>query len=233
MSRGYDNLDINHNMVLDLPFDNGVAGSNLRDVSKNHYEFIPIGTTAYYTIPASGLQVLDFTPGTPDFLEAAIADVPDLNFTSEDFSLNFWINPDTLVGDLELMCHGLDATDGYDIRIMADGSVVLSSNQAAAQQQVVSAAGTVIINTWQNIGISRGGVLGQILKNGRELAYTTQDDLADPLTSARKVLFGIYDDETTDPWSQYIGRIRAWLNRQLTVDNHRFLFETERHKYGG
>lgn len=230
MSIGYDNLDINHNMVLDLPFSEGLGAVTL-DVSKSRYPFTLTGAPAYAAL-ASGIPVLDFTAITPDFLEAAIADVPNLDFTTEDFSLAFWIHPDTLVGDLELMCHGLDATEGYDVRCMGDGSVVLTSNTTGAQDQVICAAGTVIINTWQLIGISRSGVLGQIFKNGRELTYTTQDDFTDPLTSARKVLFGVYDDETTDPWSQYIGRIRAWLNRQLAVGDHRFIFETERHWYG-
>lgn len=231
MSVGYDNLDINHNMVLDLPLFEAV-GTVTRDYSKNHYVFTLTGVPAWYTLPATGIGMLDFTAATPDFLEAAIADVPDLDFTSEDFSMAFWINPDTLVGGLELYCHGLDATDGYDLRCIADGSVVFSSNQAGAQQQVVSAAGTIIINTYQLIGISRSGTLVQILKNGRELAYVAQPDIINPLTSARKVLFGIYDDETTDPWSQYMARQRAWLDRQLTIANHRFIFETERHWYG-
>ncbi len=233
MSAGYDNLDINHNMVLDLPFNDGVAATVvIRDVSKNHYPFTKTGLPGVYTIPASGMQVLDFTPGTPDFLEAAIADVPDLDFTSEDFSLAFWVNPDTLVGDLELMCHGVDSVSGYDVRCMADGSIVLSSNQGAAQQQVISTAGDLVINTFTLIGISRSGTLGQIFINGREVAYTLQDALTNPLTNVLKVLIGVYNDEATDPWSQYIGRTRAWLNRQLTVENHRFIFETERHWYG-
>ncbi len=96
MSAGYDNLDINHNMVLDLPFREGVATAFPRDISKNHYVFTLTGAPAYYAIPATGIGVLDFTALTPDFLEAAIADVGDLDFTSEDFSLAFWINPDSL-----------------------------------------------------------------------------------------------------------------------------------------
>ncbi len=230
MGIGYDNLDINHNLVLDLSLRSG-AGTVALDESKNHYPFILTGAPAWAGL-ASGIRILNFVPGNPDFLEATIAVAADLDYTSEDFALAFWINPDTLAGDLELMCHGLDATDGYDIRIMADGSVVFSTNQAAAQQQVTCAAGTVVINTWQLIGISRSGILGQIFKNGQELTYTTQDDLVDPLTSARKVLFGVYDDEVTDPWSEFMGRQRAWLDRQLTAAEHLFLFEMERNWHG-
>ena len=232
MSIGYDNLDINHNLVLDLPFEQGSAALPARDRSKSHYSFTLTGAPAPYVIPASGLNVLDFTAATPDFLEAAIADVGDLDFTTEDFSTASWINPDTLVGGLELLCHGLDATDGYDIRCLATGALAFSANQAAAQQQVVSGAGVVVINTWQLVGISRSGTLVQIFVNGIEVAYAAQPDIINPLTSARKVLFGIYDDETTDPWTQYMGRQRAWLDRQLTIANHRFIFETERNKYG-
>lgn len=233
MSKGYDNLDVNQQLVLDLPFLDGVTGGTgiVRDQSKNHYGFTMTGPPAHFSLP-SGLQVLDFTAATPDFLEAAIADVGDLDFTTEDFSLAFWVNPDTLVGDLELMCHGQDAVSGYDVRCMADGSIVFTSNQGGAQQQIISAAGDLVINIFTLIGFSRSGVLGQLFINGREVAYTLQDDLGNPLTNALKVLFGVYDDETTDPWSQYISRTRAWLNRQLTVDNHRFIFETERHWYG-
>ena len=232
MSIGYDNLDINHNLVLDLPFEQGSAALPARDRSKNHYPFTLTGAPAPYVIPASGHNTLDFTPGNPDFLEAAIANVPDLDFTTEDFSLAVWICPDTLVGDLELMCHGLDATDGYDVRIMADGSVVFSSNQAAAQQQVASAAGVVVVDVWRLIGISRSGVLVQIFLNGIEVAYTAQPDIVNPLTSARKVLFGVYDDEATDPWSQYMGQPRAWLDRQLAARDHRFIWKTDRNRYG-
>jgi len=127
----------------------------------------------------------------------------------------------------------LAATEGYYIDCLANGSVAFYSNQGgAAQQSVISDTGVVIINTHQLIGISRSGVLVQIFKNGREVGYVLQEDIVDPLTSARKVLFGVYDGEVTNPWSQYMGRQRAWLNRQLTAENHQFLFETGRHWYG-
>ena len=227
---GYDNLDINHNIILDLPFTEA-TGTIAHSVAKNRYPFTLTGAPATYAL-ASGLAVLDFTAGTPDFLEAAIAAAAEMDFTSEDFSYAGWVNPDSLVGDRELLCHGLDSTDGYDVRCLANGSIQFASNQAAAQQLVISAVGSVVINTWQLIGISRTGATVQIFKNGLEMAYVAQPAIIDPLTSARKVLFGIYDDETTDPWSQYIGRQRAWLNRQLTAANHRFLWDTERHWFG-
>jgi len=231
MAVGYDNIDINHNLVLDLPHLEG-GGVITRDQSKNHYLFTLTGTPAWYNLPATGINMLDYTAATPDFLEAAIADVGDLDFTSEDFTLNFWINPDTIAGDVYLMCHGLAGTEGYTMRVLAGGGVHFSSHQAGATQDVTSALGTVIIGRFQNIGISRSGTLLQIIKNGIETAYVAQDDITDPLASARKVLFGVYDDEAADPYSQYISRPRAWLNRQLAVEAHRFIWETERHWYG-
>ncbi len=227
---GYDNLDINHNMILDLPFTEGV-GAVARDVSKSRYPFTLTGAPAWYTIPATGMVVLNLTP--IDFLEAAIADVPNLDFTTEDFSYAGWVNPSTLVGDLTLLCHGLAATEGFFLECLADGSIAFHSCQGgAAQQDVISDAGYVIIDTFSLIGLSRHGTLVQLFLNGQEVTYGTQDDIVNPLTSARKVLFGVYDDEATNPWAQYLGRQRFWLNRQLTAENHRHLFQTKRHWYG-
>jgi len=231
MSVGYDNEAINHNLVLDLPFTEG-TGPVARDVSKSRYPFDLTGAPTYDFSLASGLGVMDFVAVNPDFLEAAIADVPDLDFTTEDFSIAAWINPDTLVGGLELYCHGQDSVTGYSIRVLANGSVVFSSNQGGAQQQVISAVGTVVINTWQLIGISRSGTLVEIFKNELETSYVAQPVIVNPLTSARKVLIGVYDDENTDPWSQYIGRVRAWLNRALTKADYQHIWNTERHWYG-
>jgi len=233
MSVGYDNLDINHNMVLDLAFRDGVAASTIvRDESKSRYAFTKTGLPAPYTLPGSGLQVMDFTLATPDFLEAAIAAVPNLDFTSEDFSYAGWLDPSNLAGDCIVFCHGQAIVDGFYMRILANGSVNFESNQAAAAQHVISTAGDVAINTHQLVGISRSGVLLQIFVNGVEVIYTTQDDIVDPLTSAEKFLFGVYRDEVTDAWGQYMGRQRLWLNRQLSVSDHRFIWETERNKYG-
>ncbi len=228
MTIGYDNLDINHNIILDLPFREG-AGTIAQDVSKSRYPFTLTGAPAYAQL-ASGIGVLNFTP--IDFLEAAIADVPNLDFTIEDFSIVSWVDPDTLVGDLTLLCHGLASATGYYIDCLANGSVAFYSNQGGAQQSVISATGAVVINTPRLIGISRSEGLVQIFINGEETVYVTQDDITHPLTSAEKVLFGVYQDETTNPWSQYLGRQRAWLNRSLTADNHRFIWRTEKDWYG-
>ena len=229
--RGYDNLDINHNMVLDLPFREG-GGVITRDRSKNHYPFTLTGVPAWGNLPASGIPWLDFTAATPDYLTCPIATCALLDFTSEDFSIASWINPDSLVGDLTLLCHGLAITSGYYIEVLADGSVQFASNQAAAQQLVISAVGAVVINTWTLLGISRTGTTLQIFINGLETVYVAQPAITDPLTSALAVLFGAYND-LSNPWSQYMGRQRAWLNRQLAVDDHRFIWNTERHWYGG
>jgi len=231
MSIGYDNLDINHNMVLDLRFKEGV-GAVAYDASKNRNQFTLTHAPAWYNIPATGQPGLNFTAGDPDFLEAAIADVPDMDFTSEDFSYAGWINTDSLVGDRMVFCHGLLNTEGFYMLILADGSVSFISNQGAASQSIISTAGDVVINTPTLIGFSRSGTLGQIFINGREVVYSTQDNLTDPLTSARKFLFGIYDDETTDPWSQYMFRQRFWINRQLVKEEHEFIYNSESARNG-
>lgn len=229
MSVGYDNLDINHNIVLDLPFREG-AGAVARDYSQRHYPFTLTGVPAW-DILATAQPVLDFTAATPDYLTCPIATAAAMDFTNEDFSIASWVNPDTLVGDLTLLCHGLAVTDGYYIEVLANGSIQFTSNQAAAAQLVISAVGAVVIDTWTLVGISRSGTAVQIFVNGVETGYVAQPAIINPLTSARAVLFGVYDDLATNPWSHYLGRQRAWLARQLTAANHSYIWDTERSRY--
>jgi len=225
---GYDNLAINHGLLLDLPFMEG-SGVITHDFAKPIHELTLHGTPAWTQL-ANGLMVLDFNHLTPDYLDCPAADTADLNFTSEYFNLAAWVCIDDLTDHREIIIRGLVGVDGWRFIVGMDGSISFEVSQGGASQLAWSSIGEVILNTWYLVSVSRNGTIATIYKNGIDVTEGC-DTLINPLTSARDLNIGIYDDKISTPFAGMMSRPRIW-GRCLTARDMMNWFQLTRHWFG-
>jgi len=216
--------------VLALTFEEG-AGNFAFDRSRVGIPFDLVGGPAHTQIIPSDLVVLDFDETNPDYLEAsAAATNAYLNFIAQDFSLSSWIRIDNLAADNMLMCRGLTNTDGWFWWVTAAGVIMVRTNQGGAAQNTFTGA-EIAVDTWYHVGCTRTGATINIFLNGVNVT-DTQDTHVDPLTSARDLHIGIYDDEASQPFAGMMWNPSAWLSWVVPDDYWPMMYSTERVLFG-
>ena len=228
MSVGYDKRPVYQNLLFGLTLEE-MVGLEAQDRAKPHHTCTLHGVPVW-TALANDTPYLAFAPANPDWLDCPQADTVDLNFIAGNFSLGAWVKVTSLAANRMVFCRGLLDTDGWHNAILMDGSFALYTNQAAANQVTISAVGAIVINNWYLMGISRTGASVFTYLNGSNIT-TTVGAHTDPLTSARELHIGIYDNEVGSPFSGGMAYPRIW-GRALPDDDWQYLFETERHLYG-
>ena len=232
MSRGYSNIAVNRQSVLDVPMWEG-DGNLAHDVSR---QAALDKTTALVHAPAwtqlalSNLTVLSFTAAHPDYLELAAASCTDMDFQVGAFSVAAWIYLDSLAADRCLFCRGAANTDGWYWYISSVGAMQFVTNQAAANQISGSPAADILISNWYFVGATRLTTSVRLFKNGVDKTSVVGAHV-NPLTSARNLHIGIRDDEAAMPWSGYIYRPRAW-GRNISAFEMLSIYEAERGLFG-
>ena len=229
MSKGFDNKDINKNLLLDLQMKEGV-GTVTRDWAKPHHTDPTLtGAPSWVQGGVSGkLNYLDFNSGNPDFIEIAALDSTDLDFTSEDFSVALWVYPDSIGGDIYVLSRGDVLTDGWVVLISTGTRFLLRTNQAGDTKQARGIG--LVIGDWNFIVLTRDGTTGIAYHNGINTTDFVQS-LTNPVTANRKLLFGVEDDESSNPFDGKIYRPRIW-ERALSADEIKFIYESERGLFG-
>lgn len=230
---GYDKHILNSHLVLDVTMEevSGATGDSIFDRARPHHEVILHGGTIGWVQLASGLYVMDFTSGSPDWLDIGAAASADMDFTTEDFGLCAWVNVDSLAANLSIMCRGLLDTDGWHCQVLMDGSIVFFTNQAAADQYSQSPTGLITVGTWALVSFSRDGTSVRCCINGVDVTETAGTH-TDPLTANRELHIGIYDNETGSPWGGQMWRPRACINHSPEAWEWLELFNMERHWFG-
>jgi len=226
---GYDKFAINHQLLMDLTMEevSGGAGDYIFDRARPHHSCLLHGATVGWTLLPSGLYVMDFTSGSPDWIDCPQADTVDLDFTAENFSVGAWINLDSLAANRSIMCRGLLDTDGWHSQVLMNGSIVFFTNQAAANQYSQSQAGLIVIGYSYLVGFSRREGSVRTFINGIDVTEIAGTHL-DPLTAARELHIGIYDNEAGSPWEGQMWRPRIW-SRYIEQWEWLELFNMERH----
>lgn len=232
---GYDNLAINHQILLDLPF-REATGAITHDMAKPHHPFTLVNAPTWTTLP-SGLMVLDFS-GVDEYLESAALDTIDLNFTDGDYSIGAWINwIDTGFSEIVIGRYRLD-TDGWEIYLYEPNN---SLNQRHHHSLTIpnenprSACYSVgwFPGTWYLMGISRSGNTGIHYRNGvaLDMIYDPVSGLIDPESNDDDLVVGIRFTKDINEYKGKMWRPRVW-NRALGAEEWAQIFDYEKHWFG-
>ena len=137
-----------------------------------------------------------------------------LDYTFQDFSLEFIINTNSLANVPCLANKGTANINGYSCFLQGDGRISIVTSQAAANQATHSAVGTIAVTQWNHILFARSGATYRIYKNGIETAYSVVGVHINPVTSANDFYTGHYIAGAGNDLNGRILRYRSW-NRAL------------------
>jgi len=192
MTIPYDSIKYNQEMLLDLPFREGI-GTITQDVAKPHH-VVSLINTPTWTALDTGLMTLDLN-GTTEYLECDGAVCTDLDFTSEDFSVGGWFNWTNSVHDSQIIVGRYEVSvSGWEVYLTESGALrylSLRHHHAAGASLRTGAysLGWAYGTNW-HFGITRIGTTAYFYRNG--VAVTTVSDvLIDPETCARDMVIGV------------------------------------------
>jgi len=228
MTIGFDNLAYNHEILLDLPFREGV-GIITRDEAKPHHQDVDLINTPTWESLVSGLGVIDLN-GTNEYLRLLAASCADLDFTTGDYSLGIWFYVEPGASQM-LMCRFQLDVSGWELYHFTNLILSLRHNHAGGVADRTSCYSTGWANnTWHCMGISRTGG-GQAIhyRNGAPLVMVSE--LEDPETSPQNLYIGAGAGGTQNFVKGKLWRPRAW-NRLLSAEEWACLFEYERTWFG-
>jgi|GEM_PF-2318871 len=237
---GYDKIDVNKGLLLDLPFEEGV-GVLAHDVAKPHHVASLAGhAPAWSEIVSSGLGILDFGAGLNTYLEIPGADTLDLDFTG-DFSLAAWICPIYTAQPLVIMCRNTTGTCGWCMWLYNNityGPILSfrASHGGVAPGYSECWAGNFPGSVWQLAGYSYDSVAQTITcyKNGLPITTNYTPPFPAPVAcgAGNKVLIGCQEGEASNWYEGKMRRPRAW-GRTLSDSDWRFLWNSEKHGVEG
>ena len=236
---GYDKQAINHGLLLDLPFREGV-GLITHDIAKPHHIATLTGPPTWTDVLTEGIGPSDLgillLDGATQYLQIPGADTLDLDFTG-DFSLAGWVYPVFTAQPMIIMCRNTTDARGWCM-FLYDNPVLgpllsLRTNQAGSHTECYAEGFTD--SEWQLAGYSRNqaGAIATCFRNGRPVITVGSGTILDPVAcgAANKLLLGVQEGEASAFLRGYKWRPRAWpLN--LSEANWLSYFEHTRHWFG-
>ncbi len=224
----YDNQDIYKEIVLDLPFREGI-GTITHSVAKTHPEIRLINTPTWTALD-SGLMV-PVLNGTNEYIESDGADTTELNFTDGDYSLGGWFTWSDSVHDSQILIARYEVSDnGWELYLTEAGSLrylSLRHHHVAGATTRTSAfsLGWVYDTVWF-FGVSRSGTSAQFYRNGLAVT-TTSEVLIDPETCAEDLVIGVRYTKDSNFLNGWPWRLRVWP-KALTASDWLTLYEHEK-----
>ena len=226
----YDKIAINKNIVLDLPFREGI-GTITQDIAKPHHP-ITLVNAPTWTELASGLTVL-VLDGTTQYLQCLNADCLDLDFLNGDFSVGGWINwtvdhfSQIIIGRYEV------DVSGWEVYLYAGATDILTlrhHHAAGATQRTGAYSHGWTPGTNWHFGISRSGASVTMSKNGEPVTVTS-DAMIDPETCAQNLRLGTRFDASSDFFKNKLWRPKVWRNYAMTETDWRIEYQLQRTKF--
>lgn len=150
-----------------------------------------------------------------------IGNPANLNFTSGDFSFNFWFYPQINTNNKTVFSRGEYQVEGYYCSIFTNGSDVdmgFYTNQVGALQTTLTTT-AFELNNWHMVSIVRSGTACNIYKNGTVCSYETKESIINPATSSKNMYLLRYDGtsyETTAKIDDFAIFNRALTQTELT-----------------
>ena len=221
MTVHYDDLDINRDIRLDLPFREGV-GIITQDVAKPHHPVTLHNTPAWTTLD-SHLQVLTLD-GVNEHLRSLQANTVDLNFTSNDYSLGGWFFiASGGSDDKTLMSRFLVSTNGWELyHYPTNHSITLRHHHAAgATARTGAYCLNWVFNKWWFIGISRHAGAAQFWRGDIDgfaaiPTICSVGGLIDPEPCTQNLYIGSNTGGATNFFKGMVWRPRIWGDRYLS-----------------
>lgn len=228
MTIGYDHLNVNFELLLDLLLEEG-TGTLTQDWAKPHHANPTLTGAPTWQDLDNGLTYLDFVLGNPDYILILQAASTDLDFTTGDFSVGAWIRPDAL-GNRDVFSRQLTQVDGWSFWLDTNGAMVLSTNQAGAAQHSFGSNGDIVIGTWVFVGTTRSGASVRIYTNGVDTTATPATHV-NPVTANRNLYVGVGNLAGAGWYDRDMWRPRIW-GRQLAASEMLLTFNMERDLFG-
>ena len=225
----YDKLGINEDIILDLPFREGV-GAITRDVAKPHHPVTLVGAPTWNSL-GTGLMTLTLD-GLTQYLQCLAGQSADLDFTSEDYSLGGWINWTVLeYSQIVIGRYFLD-NNGWELYLTQADSVYYLTlrHHHAAGASVRTACYSVgwTPGTPWLFGVSRSGNTAIHYRNGVAVETThSEGGLIDPEPCVQDLVIGARFTKDANFFKSMKWRHRAWL-RALPADDWRAIYEIEK-----
>jgi len=237
--KGYDNLPINHQILLDLPFREG-SGIITRDVAKPHHQNVALVNTPTWESLVSGLGVIDLD-GVDQYLQLLAASCVDLNFTSEDYSLGGWVYFRAGGDDNKTpMSRFLLDNNGWELYHWTNEILTLRHHHAGTIVDGNPRTGAYSRNwafgKWWFMGVSRSGAVAQFWRgdaSGLAALPTTitAGGLIDPETCAQNLNIG-RSPADENYHNGKLWRPRVWGDRYLSEADWTQIFNIEKHWIG-
>lgn len=256
MVKGYDKLSLDHGLLLDLPFREGV-GVITRDIARPHHlltQHDPGGGSFAWGNLATGCPYLEFVTvgfgvGQGVYLDCPAADTLDLDFTSGDYSVGVWVNhadtghfkPKIVIGR-----YAVDAIapitfgDGWEVYLETDTGLGVHYLEHRHHHFSLDpnfrdgcySTGWTPDSGWAFLGISRSGLYPQHYRNAipLEMSYSV-GGLQDPDTANRDLVIGARYTKDQDWYKGRMWRPRVW-GRALAREEWEMIFEMERPRFG-
>jgi len=241
----YDNIGYNREILLDLPFREGI-GVVTHDVAKPHHVMTmedPGGGSFVWTSLDNGLMVMEFVTiggGATDgvHLNSIAANTGDLNFTSGDYSIAGWTKWGAGTNQSEIIIgrYGTNL-DGWDCYYNAVSSSLSHrhhhSSLAPNFNSSCFSAGWVP-GVWKFFSISRLGASLYPLhyRNAVPLAMSYEaTGMLDPDTCNRDLVVGCRNSKDANWYTGLMWRPRVW-GRALSQEEWSQIFQHERGWFG-
>jgi hypothetical protein len=237
MPKGYDNLPMLFQSVLDIPMYEGI-GALAHDIARppaiteDHTMALHGATIGWAQWPLSNVTIIDFTDATPDYLSLAAAESLSMDYQVGAFSGVAWIHPDIIAPNARfIICKGgTGAACGWDFIITAAGAICFSTVQAGDSQHTYSPDGAIVISEWAMIGFTRLGAAAKVYKNGVDVTSIPDTHVDPDSAAADDVHIGVTNLHAL-PYDGYIWRPRIF-SRELSAIDMQQIFEVERDLVG-
>ncbi len=227
--KSYDSIPENADILLDLPFAEGV-GIETHDVAKSHHPVSLVNTPTWGTSP-SGISILDLDESSSEYAEIDAADSTDLDFTTGDYSFGLWYNS-LVTAEVSQLLAGKYVVNvgGWEIyTTKADPLRYLSLRHHHAGGAGTRSSAFSLgweFSTWWFLGISRSGSACQMYRNGEPVETTSE--LEDPETAAASdIVIGARYTKDANFFNGSMYGLRMWP-REVVESEWKNMFDRER-----
>lgn len=144
--------------------------------------------------------------GDDDVVNAGV--IPEMDFTTDDFSISLWVNPDDFsISNSRIINRGNYQDSGWEVFVTGSGSVVLRTYQNG-QLQNVSSSSSLDAGAWNHVVITRSGSDGSFYINGQ--ASGGGSSIQDPTTYSGDLHIGNYPSNNSYDFKGDIDDVRIY-----------------------